>query len=239
MTVRVQSPYRRVSISVAVLFLIALVFDIAATSIYRPILDGPDYLLTAYPKRTLVTIGILLDFVCAPAMIMIPIFLLPLFRTFSMTIAYGYVAFRLFEGILFTVLLAHSYSLLGLSREYTYSGASDASQYVAVGKSIHAAIASGTLIYILVYGIGALMFYYLLYQSRLIPRWLSCWGFLAVVLLSAGDLFYMFGAFGDMPLMQAMAYCAPPIGLQEAVMAVWLIVRGFDPSAVVAGENTE
>jgi len=229
--------YRGTAISVGLLFLIALVFDIVATSIYRPILDAPDYLLTVYPKRTLVTTGILLDFVSAPAMILIPILLLPLFRTVSMGLAYGYLVFRLFEGILFTVLLAHSHSLINLSRECTKTGAFEASHFRVVGDSIHATIASGTLLYILVYSIGALMFYYLLYRSRLIPRWLSAWGFLAVVLILSGDLLYMFDVFGATPLMRAMAYFAPPIGLQEAVMALWLIVKGFDSSALVARQS--
>ncbi len=228
---------RRTGIAVAVLFLIALVFDIVATSIYRPILNAPDYLVTVYPQRTLVTIGILLDFVCAPAMIMIPILLLPLFRTFNMTLAYGYVVFRAFEGILFTVILALSHSLIGISREYTSTDALDSVDFSAVGSSVHAVIESGTILYILVYGVGALMFYYLLYRYRLIPRWLSGWGFLAVVLLSVGDILYMFDVFGAVPLMRAMTYFAPPIGLQEAVMAVWLIVRGFDSSETAARRN--
>jgi len=37
--------------------------------------------------------------------------------------------------------------------------------------------------------------------------------------------------------MQAMAYFAPPIGLQEAVMAVWLIAKGFDSAETVAGRD--
>ena len=228
---------RRTAIVVAVLFLIALVFDIVATSIYRPILNAQDYLVTVYPQRTFVTIGILLDFVCAPAMIMIPILLLPLFRTFNMTLAYGYVVFRAFEGILFTVILALSHSLIVISREYASSGVSDSVHFSAAGSSIHAAIESGTILYILVYGVGALMFYYLLYRSRLIPGWLSGWGFLAVVLLLVGDILYMFDVFGAVPLMQAMTYFALPIGLQEAVMAVWFLVRGFDSSETVAGRD--
>jgi hypothetical protein len=232
-----MSPGRRTAIGVAVLFLIALVFDIIATSIYRPILSAPDYLVTVYPNRTLVTIGILLDFVCAPAMILIPILLLPIFRTFSVAIAYGYVAFRAFEGILFTVILTQSHSLIGLSREYLNANAVDASYFRAVGSSIHATVESGTLLYILVYCVGALMFYYLLYRSRLIPRWLSGWGFLAVVLLFSGNLLYMFDVFGTMPLIKSMAYFAPPIGLQEAVMALWLIVRGFESSATAGREG--
>jgi hypothetical protein len=69
-------------------------------------------------------------------------------------------------------------------------------------------------------------------KSKLIPRWLSGWGLFAVVFLLTGSLIYLFGIFGTMPLMKAMAYFAPPIGLQEIVMSVWLLVKGFNSSVI-------
>ena len=227
-----MNTYRRTATSVAVLFLIALVLDIVASNIYRPILNSPDYLPNVYPNRVVVTIGILLDFMCAPAMILIPIVLFPLLKTFNERIAHGYVVFRLLEGILFIFLAINSLSLISLSQDYINSGAPDVSYYNALGNSIHATIVWGTLLYIIVYSIGAIMFYYLLYRYRLIPQWISGWGLFAVLFLSTGAFLYMFGIFGNMPLMKAMAYFAPPIGLQEIVMAVWLIIKGFDSSAL-------
>jgi len=103
-----------------------------------------------------------------------------------------------------------------------------------LGNSVHATIEWTTLLYIIVYTLGALLFYYILYASKLIPRWLSGWGLFAVVLLFIGALLHMFGMFGAMPLMKVMPFFAPPIGLQELIMAVWLIAKGFDPSAISA-----
>ncbi len=227
-----MNTYRKTAIAVAVLFLIALIFNIIASNIYPPILNAPDYLAKVYPNKIPVTMGILLDFICAPAMMLIPIMLFPLFKMYDERIAIGYVVFRLSEGILFIFLVTNSLSLISLSQDYINSGAQGVSYYQALGNSIHAKIEWGTLLYIIVYVLGALMFYYLLYKSNMIPRWLSGWGLVAVVLLLTGALLYLFGIFGSMPLMKVMPYFAPPIGVQELVMSVWLIVKGFNPSAI-------
>jgi uncharacterized protein DUF4386 len=230
-----MNTYRKTAISVAALFLIALVFNIVATNIYQPILNAPDYLVAVYPNKIPVTIGVLLDFICAPVMILIPIMLFPLFKKFNERIALGYVVFRLLEGILFIFIAINSLSLISLSQDYINSGAPGASYFQALGNSIHARIEWATLLYVIVYTLGALLLYYLLFTSKLIPRWLSGWGLFAVVLLLTGALLYMFGIFGTMPLMKAMAFFAPPIGLQEIVMSIWLIVRGFNPSEIASG----
>ncbi len=227
-----MNTYRTTAITVAALFLIALIFNIIASNIYPPILNAPDYLVKVYPNKFPVTVGILLDFICAPAMMLIPIMLFPLFKMYDERIAIGYVVFRLSEGILFIFLVTNSLSLISLSQDYINAGAQGVSYYQALGNSIHAKIEWGTLLYIIVYVLGALMFYYLLYKSNLIPRWLSGWGLVAVVLLLTGALLYLFGIFGTIPLMKVMPYFAPPIGLQELVMSVWLIVKGFNTSTL-------
>jgi hypothetical protein len=201
---------------------------------YRPILNAPDYLANVYPNKILVTTGILLDFICAPAMILIPILLFPLFKLFNERIALGYVVFRLLEGILHIYLAINSLSLISLSQDYIQTKTPDVSYFHTLGNSIHATIEWGTLLYILVFTLGALLFYSLLFSSKLIPRWLSVWGLFAAVFLSTGALFSMFGMFSAMPLMKAMAFFAPPIGLNEIVLSIWLIVKGFDSSALVS-----
>lgn len=229
-----MNTYRKTAVSAAVLFLIALVFNIIASTLYQPILNAPDYIVTVYPNRIPIKIGILLDFICAPAMILIPVILFPLFKMFHERIALGYVVFRLLEGILHIFLAINSLSLISLSQDYINSGSPDVSYFHVLGNSIHARTEWATLLYIIVYTFGAVLFYYLLFKSRLIPRWLSGWGFSAAVLLSIGALLHMFGMFGTVPLMKAMAYFAPPIGLQELVMSIWLIMKGFNSAAIAS-----
>ena len=74
--------------------------------------------------------------------------------------------------------------------------------------------------------LGALMFYVLLYQSRLVPRWLSTWGLVGAALGIVPPLGGMFGL--------SLGILVAPLALQEMVMAVWLIAKGFNPSASTA-----
>ena len=72
------------------------------------------------------------------------------------------------------------------------------------------------------YGLGALIFYFILYQSELIPRWLSVWGLAGAALMLAMGLLRLFG--------KPVIYLAIPLILNELVLAVWLIVTGFNSS---------
>ena len=81
--------------------------------------------------------------------------------------------------------------------------------------------------------IGAIMLYVVCYQSKLIPRWLSVWGLIAVVLHLALTGLAGLANLNEPSLIQVVANA--PILVQEMVMAAWLIVKGFSPSAVAPG----
>jgi Domain of unknown function (DUF4386) len=79
----------------------------------------------------------------------------------------------------------------------------------------------------LVLGIGSLMFCYVLYQSKLIPRFLSAWGFVGYAALAMGALLELFG------LKVGLLYSIPG-GLFELIFPIWLIVKGFNSSATTS-----
>jgi hypothetical protein len=91
----------------------------------------------------------------------------------------------------------------------------------------HWSVAIGTLIF---FGLGALTLNYVLYQSSLVPRWLSVWGILGAVLVFSYGLLGVFGV--DTGLGSPFMLLAMPIALQEMVFAVRLMVKGFDQPAV-------
>lgn len=223
-----------IAVKVAVLFLTALVLNIIATAISDRILNSSDTLLIAYPEKIPVILAGLLNFSCALAMIFIPLLLFPILKPSGPNFAIGYVVFRFLEGILVIFMVIKTLIFIPLSKAYLQAGTKLSSCFSALADSVHSELHWTTIIYIFIFTLGALMFYSLLFRSELLPRWLSAWGTLSAVLLSIGAFMAMFnlGIFREMPLMKAMAYFAPPIVLNEFVLSLWLIFRGFNPKAI-------
>ena len=81
----------------------------------------------------------------------------------------------------------------------------------------------------IVFSLGAMMLYYVFYTARLIPRWISGWGVVAAIAYLVGGLATVFGEGSDLWYMLMLP--------QEMVMAVWLIVKGFDTASMAAGDR--
>ena len=85
---------------------------------------------------------------------------------------------------------------------------------------------------VLIFGLGALMYYCVLYRSRLVPRWLSAWGLVAIGLAVVSALLVLVGLIESFSTPQLVL--ALPIAVQEMVLAIWLIAKGFNPPPVAS-----
>ena len=79
------------------------------------------------------------------------------------------------------------------------------------------------------FSLAALLLFYLLYQTRLVPRWLSVWGFIGVASVLTWNLLELFGINVNAGMILAM-----PMILNEIFLAIWLIVKGFNSSEIVS-----
>lgn len=226
--------YRKTAIAVGILFIIATAFLFIGEAVYKPILSSADFLELAYPNSSTVILGILLEFTIVLAIPLIPIVFFPVLRKHSEVLAIGYVVFRALESvILITVAEINKLSLIGLSQAYLSAEQADATYFQAVASAIQAENLWGDtsgVLYNAVFVIGAVILYTVLFQSKLIPRWLSVWGFMACATILTGALASPFVKLPDVVNMLLVF----PIGVQEMVMALWLIFRGFNPSALDA-----
>jgi hypothetical protein len=157
----------------------------------------------------------------------------PVFKKHDQVLAMGYVVFRGgIETVTYIVTTVSFLLLLPLSREFVKAGTPQDSYFQTLGALLRGV--AGLPMTVFVFGLGALILYYLLYQSRLIPRWISVWGFIAIILHLATGILILFGwASEDSQWVTLMNL---PILLQEMVMAVWLIVKGFNPTAIVPAD---
>ena len=227
--------YRKTAIIVGALFIIATAFLFIGGAIYNPILSSPEYLDIAYPNRIIVIIGMLLEFVIVLAMPLISVFLFPILKRHNEALAIGYVGFRFFEAVLFVVIESNKLSLINVSQEYLNKGGMDASYFQNMGSSIISVNDWTFLIYVLVFAVGALLLYSVLYKSKLVPRFISVWGLIAAAFLLTGSVLIMVEMFAGISELGLELIFTLPIAVNEMVLAIWLIGKGFNPSAIISG----
>jgi hypothetical protein len=223
---------RKTAIIVGVLFITATVAGILSVVFSGSILDAPDYLIKVSANESRVIIGALFVLIMAFACTGIAIWLYPVIRKHNEALALGSVGFRLIEGVFHLVGVIGLLSLVTLSQEYVKAGAPDASYFQSLGTLLLAARDWAGVLGSFAFILGALMYYYIFYQSKLIPRWLSVWGLIGVPLWIAAELLIMFGLIESFSTNAILLDI--PIGLNEMVLAVWLIVKGFNSSAIAS-----
>jgi hypothetical protein len=169
-----MNSYRRFAVAAGVLFIIATVADvISRVLLVQPILDDPDYLTGISTNESQVLLGALFLLVGAVAAAGIAIALYPVLRTHSEGLALGSVGFRLIEGALYLGIVVCLLVLASLGRESASAGAPASSAYLAPAALVMAARDSLGEVAVLAFGLGGLMYYWVFYRSRLVPRWLS------------------------------------------------------------------
>lgn len=214
-------------------FIIATVANVVGNVLFSsPILDAPDYLVDASASGNQLIIGALFELIGAFAAVSIAIWLYPVLRRYNEGLALGAVGFRLIEGMLLVLAAVVMLSILTLSQEYVRAGAPDASLFQASGTSLLAVRDWAGRLSVLAFAPGALMYYCVFYQSKLIPRWLSGWGLVGASLSLAAALLSMFGLIVYMATVFIVLNL--PIAVQEMVLAVRLIAKGFNSSAVAS-----
>ena len=224
-----MNSYRKNAIIVGVLFIIATVVPLLSFPFTRHV-DTPDYLIKVSANATQVIIGALFVLIMGLAVVGIAIWLYPVLKKHNEALALGSVGFRIIEGVLFIVGVIGLLSLVTLSQEYVKAGAPDASYFQSLGTLLLAARDWAGVLGSFAFILGALMYYYIFYQSKLIPRWLSVWGLIGVPLWIAAELLIMFGLIESFSTNAILLDL--PIAVNEMVLAVWLIVKGFNPSAI-------
>ncbi|WP_420630296.1 DUF4386 domain-containing protein [Candidatus Leptofilum sp.] len=216
-----KSSLRKTSIIVGALFLIAMVVSLAGGIWVENIISAPDYLSTVPENETQLKIGVFLEFMNALAVVGIGMLMVPILKKHSETIAFGYLGLRIMEAIFYVGSAIIPLSILSLSQEYGQTAVSDPSYFQIVGTAYIAEHAQLTGLLVPVFmGLGALLLYGLLYQAKLIPRFISVWGFIAAILMITANVF----EFG----MNTIMLLVLPLILNEIFLGIWLIVKGFN-----------
>ena len=233
-----MNTYRMNAVMAGVLYFLGTVFGVLGAVIGGEVLisiisgkplAGVDILGLVAANSSRLTGGAFLTLMMGISLVAMTVFLYPVFRKDSEELAMGMVLFRgALEGTSYVLSTLGILTLIALGSEYTASGA-DSAALQSMGNVLYQfqdlKAPVGTIIFL----IGATCIYLSFYRTRLIPRWLSVWGLIGVVPYMAYALlhfFHMDSGYGF--------YLQMVLAPQELVMAVWLIVKGFNPSAIAA-----
>ena len=216
---------------VGVLFILAAVTAVIGLLLYDPILNGPDYLIKGSEHANQVILGAVFELILVVSAIGTSTTMFPFLRKYNETIALWHVCFRFLEAVIITIGVISVLSLLTLSREFVASGATDTTSFLASGillKAVH----DWTFLLgpNLMLGLNTIMYSYIFYKSRLVPRFISILGMTGATLVFAAGLLEMFGVFSQVSVWGGIL--SLPVAANEMILAVWLIFKGFNESAI-------
>lgn len=222
-----MTPSRKTARTVGVLFIIATAASIASLPFLTSI-NSSNYLVDVSANENQVLVGALLALIAAIASASIAISLYPTLSQYNQALALGAVGLRLIEGVLYIVGIVGLLELLALSEQFVNAGTPSSSYFQTSGVLLLAGYHWVNYVgAVLAFCLGALMYYIVFYQTKLVPQWLSRWGLGAAILTIISSLLVMFNVIGAFSTFQVVLNL--PIAVQEMALAVWLIVKGFNP----------
>jgi hypothetical protein len=227
--------YRRSGIVTGILFLAA---DAAGflTFIAKPILGAPDSLLRISANEPTVLAAALLVLIMGWADAGIGISMYPILRRHNEGLALGAAGFRIIDGVFHCIGAVLILLLATLSRQFITAGPAALAQLQNLGALLREGRTWVSDVAALpAWCIGACLYYALFFRTRLVPRWLSLWGLVGIALTMAGSMLVLFRQIAHLSSVQMLLYL--PCALQEIVLAIWLIVKGFNPSAAASPQR--
>jgi hypothetical protein len=165
------------------------------------------FLIDVSQNKSPLFLGVILEIICGVAVVGIGVLMFPILKLFKKRLALGYVIFRIIECTIIIVGGIYLLSLLEFMWKYE-------------------------MIIFVFTALGGLIFSYLLYLSKLVPRYLSGLGIIGYLMLFLGVVLDMFSIFNINNGAGMLLYL--PGGLFELFLPIWLFIKGFNSSAIAS-----
>lgn len=211
-----------------IFFLLAFLSYGIGSGLVDSMIKVPDFLSNVYANQMIVIIGvILMALIHSIVNIGLPVVVLPILKPFNKNLTYGYLSAAIAATVVLIVGSIFLLLLLPLSDEFVKSGSAAAPHFETVGILFKEGGAFAYQIGMAIWGLGGLMFVSLLHKSKLVPRLFAYWGFIGYIIFVSGMIIDLFG--NSVGLILSM-----PGGLFEVALSIWLIIKGFNSSAIAS-----
>lgn len=220
---------RRTALVAGLCYLVTFLTSIPTLALYSSVRKSGFILGTGSVTAT--QWGAFIEVLLALSGIATAVVLYPVLKRQNQAAALGFVTSRLLEGAMIFVGILSLLTIVTLRKD---SAGTDPASLVSTGKSL-VALHDWTFLLGqgLMPGVNALLLGSLLYRSRLVPRAIPLLGLIGAPLLLASDAATIFGLWDQVS--SAAFVCALPVALWEFSVGVWMAVKGFTPSPIMAG----
>ncbi len=205
-----------------IVFVASLLADLLFTSAVGP--GSISQMLLSIPENlTLMRISILVGLAASVGIVVLAVLLHVVLHSQGKILALVALGWWLAEAIALAVSKIGALALIPLSLDFVQAGAPDPSYFQTLGDFFYYCLYNqGYDIHMLFFCLGGILWLYLFYRSKYIPRVLSVWGLAAFCLLSINVLLALY----DREIGRIMILGAPYF-VFEALIGPWLIAKGI------------
>jgi hypothetical protein len=215
--------YREQSIIIGILYVLVFIAGVFSVS---NIVDSPDYLTKSAFNSNHINRAAIVQLLMAVFYIAIMILFFPILKNYNKELAIGFLSLRIL-AVVFTIIGAILlFSILKLSQEYINIPDLDSTRYSMAGSQLrYYRDLTNHVGMIVSLCLGSIVLYVILFQSGLIPPWISIWGIIGALIAISASILIM----ANQLEIKNTTYLILniPIALQEIVFAIWLIFKGL------------
>src|SRR5215210_8107821 len=222
-----MNTYRTTARIVGVIFFAGMVIGIGGNVLILSILGAPDPLSNVSANSMLVAVAAFLWLMTVVGDAAHGVLMFPILKLHNERIAIGYLAARIVDAVFIAVMVLFILLQIPLASEYLKAGGSDTSYLQALSTMFVQVNLYAYHIAMFTLGIAGLLLCYTFYRAKLVPRLVAVWGLVGYATILCGSVLEILG-------FNLQTIHAIPGGLWELFIGVWLIVKGFNPSAFVS-----
>lgn len=217
---------KKTSIILGIAFLLEVITNIINGMVLRPALITTGNIIESMPYIAnnvwLMKTYILVDMIVALEIVFLGAVLFIVLKKKNEIMALVALGFFVISAALLSVSRMETFYLLRISQEYVAAGQIDYLQILG-NLSVESMDFAGSALHTLVFSIGAILFYYLFYKSRAVPRILSLWGLITIPLVLMGTLSKVLGY--EVVFLKYLSILYVPF---EFVIGIWFLVKGIN-----------
>jgi hypothetical protein len=203
----------------------------AALILYDPVLNNTDYILGPGDDAR-ITFGALLEILLMIGNVGTAVVMFPILKRYSETLSLSYVASRTIEATIIGVGAISLLAVVTLRDDLAASIGADAVSLDIAGQTL-VAIHDWTFLFGpgFCVGVNGILLGWMMYRTGLMPPRLAMFGVVGGPLIFASAILVLFDVYEQDGL---HALFSLPEFIFEAAFAIYLIVKGFRPSPVLA-----